>query len=371
MANALNSTTLHHKNYTNTHLNILVTPLHWGLGHATRCIPLIRQWLSEGHQVVLASDGGALALLRAEFPALTAIELPSYNIEYRSADMVFNMALQMPRILRAVRAEHRAIARVVQVHDITHIVSDNRYGCWHRGVHNIFLTHQLHLRVPNPALQWLANALQRMLLKRFDAIWVPDVAEAPGLAGELSHPPLQRPPVRYIGWLTRLPAMEVPRTSSIRQVAIILSGPEPQRSHLESILMSQIAALSHVQWTVVRGLAHLAPAETHPNPHVTVVNWLDSAGIEALLRRSDAVICRSGYSTLMDLAATGHRALLIPTPGQTEQLYLAEQLEAQGVFQRQEQHTTNLQAALAAWESGAYQGGLSSSAATLTNLLHP
>jgi UDP:flavonoid glycosyltransferase YjiC (YdhE family) len=335
------------------HHHILVTPLHWGLGHATRCIPLIRYWLAAGHRIVLASDGGALALLRTEFPDLPSEVLPAYGIEYRGHSMVLDMARQVPRIMQAIQAEHHTVARIVAQYGITHIVSDNRYGCYHAATHSICITHQLHLRIPNRALQWAANRVLHRILKRFDAIWVPDQPQWPGLAGALAHPPVERPPVRYIGWLSRMPRMTRPPANiPIQRVAVVLSGPEPQRSILESKIMEQVADLTDVSWIIVRGRTDQPRTHYAVLPHVEVVGWLDTAGLVEVLERSDAVVCRSGYSSLMDLAMTGHRALLVPTPGQTEQEYLAAMLEdAGGQFQRQDQSQLDLAAALAAWHA--------------------
>ena len=61
---------------------ILVAPLNWGLGHATRCIPIIRALKAHNFEPVIASDGAALQLLKKEFPDLEHVELPSYNITY-------------------------------------------------------------------------------------------------------------------------------------------------------------------------------------------------------------------------------------------------------------------------------------------------
>jgi UDP:flavonoid glycosyltransferase YjiC (YdhE family) len=339
-------------------MKILVAPLHWGLGHVTRCIPLIRVWLRQGHEVMLASDGAALDLLRAEFPQLQHVELPSYRIRYQGVSMVWNIARQLPRILYTVAAERRATEYICRQHGITHILSDNRYGCRSRRARSILLTHQLHLRVPSAGLQGVANWLLHRVLRRFDEVWVPDVAQSTNLAGVLAHPPLSEPPTRYVGLLSRMPtdvAWPAP-SGDIERVAVVLSGPEPQRTLLEQLLLEQALALPQ-KFVFVQGKPqkkqHFFAAD-----HVEVVSYLTSEGLAELLRQSDLVVCRSGYSSLMDLAVTGHRALLIPTPGQTEQEYLADNLAAQGTFLCQKQHEIDLEAAIDALSQPGRKWGL-------------
>ena len=325
---------------------ILIAALNWGLGHATRCIPLIRSLEQQGDEVVLASDGVAMYLLRAEFPHLTVLELPSYRIQYKSHHMVRNIALQLPRILWAIRAEQRATQKIVQELGITHIISDNRYGCYSTSTQNILLTHQLHLLVPNKVVQSIANALLNIALARFDEIWVPDAPAPHDLAGVLAHPPVSRPPVRYIGLLSRMEPGSAPPDYD---VAIVLSGPEPQRTILEQRLTEQAIVLPY-KFIIVQG----KPKHKYHHfvtDNIELISYLTSEELNAVLLRSKIIVCRSGYSSLMDLAVLGKKAVLIPTPGQTEQEYLADKLAADGCFYCQQQDQIDLETALKAVES--------------------
>lgn len=333
---------------------ILVAPLHWGLGHVTRCIPLIRSLERMGARIVLASDGAALQLLKAEFPQLPAFALPAYHIRYQTKNMVWNIAQQLPRIVYAIRSEQWATERLVRRHKIAGIISDNRYGCFSRQANSVILTHQIQLRVPNAALQWMAQQLLRRALQKFDAVWVPDEAGESNLAGELSHPPLHSPPTRYLGILSRF-STETPQPTKQDQrltIAVVLSGPEPQRTVLEQILLEQALALPQ-QFVFVQGKPH---ANLHHivAENVEVISHLTSLELQQLLRSSQIVVCRSGYSSLMDLAALGNKkAVLIPTPGQTEQEYLADRLAREKMFVCQTQDAIELETALRAAESTA------------------
>lgn len=320
---------------------ILVAPLNWGLGHVARCIPLITALERMGAEVLLASDGVALHLLRAEFPHLPAFELPSYYIRYDSSNMVLNIGRQLPRILYAVRSEQWATERLVREHGIEGIISDNRFGCFSSQARSVVISHQIHLRVPNRPLQWAANQVLRRVLRKFEMIWVPDVATVPNLSGALSHPPLPDHEVRYIGPLSRLhPYDREPEYD----VAVVLSGPEPQRSILEARLLEQ-AMLLPQKFIFIQGKAQ-AKQHHYVAENVEVVSYLTSGELKEVLAAAEMVVCRSGYSSVMDLAAIGKKALLIPTPGQTEQEYLADFLAEKNLFVAQSQDKIDLETGL-------------------------
>ena len=326
---------------------ILVAPLNWGLGHATRCIPVIRELQKQGAEVVLASDGRALALLRREFPELTAVVLPGYDIRYPRANMVWNMALQLPRILWAAGQERWAIRQLVIRHKINGIISDNRYGCHNRAVRSIFITHQLNITVaksgcPTPGhppasslfLEKIANHLNRRYLRCFDECWIPDVEGEPNLSGELGHGVKSEKGrnLKYLGALSRLRRYEMPRKYD---AIAVLSGPEPQRSYLEKEITGQAKMLPQ-HFLIVQGKTSVAQRQ-FIEKNIEVVSHLSSEELNDALLASGVFIGRSGYSSIMDLAKTGLPAILIPTPGQTEQEYLAARFSRQGVFCVQEQ----------------------------------
>lgn len=308
-----------------------------------RCIPLITALERRGIEVFLASDGVALHLLRAEFPHLPTFDLPSYRIRYDTPNMVRNIGQQLPRIMYAVRAEQWATERLVREYDIQGIISDNRYGCFSRQAKSVILSHQLHLRVPSRPLEWAANRVLRFALDRFDAVWVPDAADEPNLSGALSHPALPDRVVRYIGPLSRLRPQE---REQEYDVAVVLSGPEPQRSILEARLLEQ-AMLLPQKFIFVQGKTQ-AKAHHFVSENVEVVSYLTSGELNQVLAAADVVVCRAGYSSVMDLAAIGKKAILIPTPGQTEQEYLADYLGQKNLFLAQSQEKIDLESGLKA-----------------------
>lgn len=312
---------------------VLVAPLDWGLGHATRCIPLIRCLLENKAEVIIAADGRPGELLKREFPGLEHVALPGYNIRYPAkGSMALKMLTSAPRILAGAKKEHQLLEEIVRERKINAVISDNRFGCWSGQVKSIFITHQLKVRTP------VASAMLRRMNYRFiinyDACWIPDEGGEPNLSGELSHGfPLPGNAV-FIGPLSRLQPVFVEVKKY--DVLAILSGPEPQRSIFEDILLKQLQS-SPLRSLVVRGVTEEQGSRMLGN--CEIVPSLGSAALSEAIASSGIIVSRPGYSTIMDLAAVGGKAVFVPTPGQTEQEYLAENLLQKKVaFSQKQKH---------------------------------
>jgi len=309
---------------------VLVAVLDWGLGHATRCVPVIQAFLNQGCKVSLAGNGQSLQLLKQEFPQLNFHELISYNIKYSaSLPFMFKVFIQLPKFLKAIRIEHGQLQKLIGEHKYDAIVSDNRYGCWSPLVPSAILTHQVNLIMPT-SLAWLAgviNFFNHGLLKRFDICWIPDFKKE-RITGKLSLPGKLK--VRFVGMLSRfVKAENVPVDQDL--VLAVISGPEPQREILESLLERQMAIYPG-KCMVVRGIP-TGPKRKHSK--VIFINHLKTQELGELIQKANILIARSGYSTIMDLAKLGIRnVILIPTPGQTEQEYLAAELAKKGIALR-------------------------------------
>ncbi len=302
---------------------ILVAPLHWGIGHATRCIPLIRALLAQNFTVMLASDGAALLLLQKEFPALPYLELPSYHIQYSKKGSLLKLKLlvQLPRIWQAIRAERRVVANLVDSGKIHGIISDNRFGAHHASVPSVYITHQLKVLSGNTT--WFSTKLHQGIIKKFDECWVPDSADMElNLSGALGHLRKQEFPVKYIGALSGLKKQECTKEVDI---LLLLSGPEPQRTILENLLKSEFANCKK-KVLMVRGVLE-ETQKWEQFRHMEIVNFLTGVALAETLNRSQLVVARSGYSTIMDLALLEKKVFFIPTPGQFEQEYLAKRLK--------------------------------------------
>lgn len=309
---------------------ILVAPLNWGLGHATRCIPIIQALLEHGHQPFIASDGVALSLLQKEFPDLPSFELPSYKITYaeKGKNFKIKMIWDSPKVLKAMAKEKKAVKRLVKEQGIDGIISDNRLGAHYKKVPCVFITHQLNVLSGNTT--WMSSKAHQKIIKKFDACWVPDVAGKPNLTGKLGHLKKSKLPILYLGPLSRFEKMALPKKYDLM---VLLSGPEPQRTFLEEKLFTELQGFEgHILF--VKGkieAQQTTETMTLPKGSITLFNFMQSKALQQALNQSEKVLCRSGYTTVMDLAKLEKKAFFIPTPGQYEQEYLAKRMEKQGL----------------------------------------
>lgn len=335
---------------------VLVCPLNWGLGHATRCVPLIKALLKRSCRVMVLADGLPLAFLREYFgEQLSYHVFPGRSIRYASGrNMAWVMLRQLPGLLWSVWKEHRIIGSIVRKTDASALVSDNRYGLFHKRLKCAFMTHQLFIRVPGTfaGTGSLVRFINHWFIKQYDVCWVPDWPGQDNLSGELSHKRHVKG-VRFIGPLSRFmdsgsDAMKSPLPVGFPSLfyLVILSGPEPQRSLLEEKLLSGFR-LSGKAAVFVRGLPgkkdHKASLLTD---HILFMDHAPDAQLAWLIRHSKLVVCRPGYSGIMDLAVFGKKALVIPTPGQTEQEYLAEHMAEKNWVAVAQQHSLKLEEAL-------------------------
>ncbi len=329
------------------HKKVLVCPLDWGLGHATRCIPLIRSLLSEDAEVLIAADGSPLVLLKEEFPALKFIGLPGYNIRYSKwLSMTVSMLLQSPKIIFNILLEHRRLKKIICEHKIDCVISDNRYGLWNRSVHTIFITHQLSIKCP-VGLKFLEPLLYRInhcFIKKYDECWVPDSAGENNLSGELSHQIRLPHNGMFVGLLSRFDSTIEKTAEKKYDLLAIISGPEPHRSLLLHNVLAQLKELN-ISSLVVSG----EPQKNYDrmiNGNIRLVSHLSSNAMKEAIMQSEVVICRAGYSGIMDLVSLRKKAILIPTPGQTEQEYLSEYLKQKKIFYAVSQKEFKMEAAL-------------------------
>lgn len=304
---------------------VLLAALDWGLGHASRCIPLIRELENLAVPLCLGSSGAALALWEREFPHIPKLELPSYGVEYRGSSFALSMARQSPKFLRAIAKERQVLRRSIERGDFLALISDNRFGLGTRAIPSVFISHQVQIPAPWP-LRPLVNTINHRYIKGFSRLWVPDNAEGFRLSGQLGQAARGLAP-EYIGFLSALHCEPALGQSAEQPIVALLSGPEPQRSILEEKLRAAFALLQRPA-VLIRGLPALAGGEERPQPFLRVYNYLGGQALARCLQQSSLLIARSGYSSLMDAARLGIGSMLcIPTPGQPEQEYLAQRLE--------------------------------------------
>ncbi|WP_343623207.1 glycosyltransferase [Flavobacterium lindanitolerans] len=312
---------------------ILVAPLNWGLGHATRCIPIIEALENNGYIPIIASDGVALQMLQKEFPHLQSLELPSYHIEYAKNGAFFKwkMIKNSPKMIEAILQEKKTIRQWIDEYDIAGIISDNRLGVYSKKIPSVFITHQLNVLTGNTT--WISSKVHQHIIKKFNQCWIPDVETKPNLSGKLGHLENPEENIKYIGPLSRLHRKP---TDKKYDLMVILSGPEPQRGMLEAQLTHE---MGQFKGKVVFIKGKIEPEQKIEQAgNVTYYNFMNTEELENTFNESEIVLCRSGYTTIMDLAQLGKKAFFIPTPGQYEQEYLAKKLKKEGLvpFARQE-----------------------------------
>lgn len=308
--------------------NILICPLNWGLGHATRCVPIIKDLTNQGNKVIIAADEGPLAFLQKEFPDHEFIKFPGFSPKYsRSNTQVFRMMRAFPGALCDFRRDHKTVESIVKNYNIDTVISDNRFGCWSKQAHSVFMTHQLHIQVPK-VWKWatpIINLFNNSYIKKYDEVWVPDVEDEPSLGGKLSHPALNGVNTKYIGHLSRFSSDNQSFTEKTNKFLVILSGPEPQRTMFENIVLKQ-ARETKDNILILRAKPDSSELLRDVPDNASMFNHVDDDMFVKLVNSAEIIICRGGYSSLMDLKALGRTAFLVPTPGQTEQEYLARHL---------------------------------------------
>ncbi len=331
--------------------SVIIAPLDWGLGHATRCIPIITALQELGFRVTIATDGPHEIILREAFPTLTFLKLKGYNIRYskKAGGFALKMLIQVPRILYNILREFCWLYKTNRHHQFDLIISDNRLGFFHLKTPSIFITHQLNLQTP---FKWSTRLLQWMQYVWFHffytMVWVPDMAGNQNLSGILGNPVLKpKVPLWYMNCLSRLKDFAVDPIKTPQPTLLflgIVSGPEPQRTIFQEILWNEGLQLQQ-PFQIIAGTAH------HPLNRVTsekgsILPHLGGPDLAKAIQNATYIISRGGYTSLMELIPFGKKLILVPTPGQTEQEYLAKRWQENGWAIAYDQTVFNLNTAI-------------------------
>ena len=317
---------------------ILYAVLNWGLGHASRSIPIIQSLLKKNIELVIASDGEALVLLQKEFPSLTFEVLPSYNVQYAENAKNFDKAIffQLGKFGKTIKEENKLTDLLIRKHNLTHLISDNRYGVYSKTIPSTIICHQINLQHKIVFVKKQINKVHFSLLKKFTEIWVPDFENELAIASNISSLEFKNESIfrklKYIGLLSRMKKNKLDLNKKF--ISIILSGPEPQRTILEKGLVNALKGRAEKS-LIVLGKPELNTTEQLGN--LTLKSHLNAKELNTAILQSELIFCRPGYSTVMDLAKLEKKAIFIPTPGQTEQEYLAANFMQKGMCYAQKQ----------------------------------
>jgi uncharacterized protein (TIGR00661 family) len=323
---------------------VIIAPLNWGLGHATRCIPIIKEFIEQDCEVIIAADNAPFHLLKKEFPQTVFLPIHDYKIQYsdNSKWLFLELFRQFPRIVFSVWKENRWLRKIIHQYQVDAVISDNRFGFHNKNVRSVYVTHQLYIKTGSSFSERIAQKIHYHFIRKYKNCWVPDCMEN-GLAGDLSHPPKLPLNVTYIGPLSRFE--KLPVVDKLYDVLIILSGPEPQRTIFEKIILAQLQAFTK-KVLFIRGLPGEHASIISETASAKIVNHLSAEDLNIALQQSEIVISRSGYTTVMDLIKLGKKAILVPTPGQTEQEYLSEYLLQKKYFYSIDQNDFSLETAI-------------------------
>lgn len=330
---------------------IFICPLDWGLGHATRCIPLIDCLIELGQEVIIGAYGRSKTLLRLEYPNLQFIDFEGLKVAYSTkGNMVLAMAKQLPKFLAGIKQEHHDLNLLIEKYHFDGVISDNRFGCYNSKIPTVFISHQIALKTPIALLSKQINKLNKKHIERYQELWIPD-NQKNSLAGELSYSNDISIPVKHLGNLSRFTAdintLKPPKEelSTAFQQIFLISGPEPSRTQFEEAIIKQAHNITG-RSLIVSGKPE-AYGSDGSNENISYSNHLSANDLNyVLLNGKPVVISRSGYSTIMDIAVTENKAILIPTPGQTEQEYLANKFHSAEQFIAQEQKDLDIKSGL-------------------------
>ena len=335
---------------------VLVAPLNWGLGHASRIVPIVEVLLKYNSKVILAADKRPYEFLKQRFPDIEIIRFPGFEPEYTSnASMALKMASSFPSMLIKARKAHRLLQEIIAHHHVDIMISDNRFEAYSKDAYSIFITHQLNIQTNGwqRIFKPLITKLIYRYIKHYDELWIPDFEDPEqNLSGKLSH--VKRFPIKnyhFIGPLSRFGLNDNYNDIEKNDLLVILSGPEPQRTKLENLLVKQILQ-SNLKTTILQ-----SKPEVNKNTQKENIKFISHASdkqIATLIKSAKMIISRPGYSTVMDLSVFGKKAIFIPTPGQTEQEYLANKLKSQAYCYYEKQESFNLKISLK--ESRKYSG---------------
>ena len=321
------------KNFNNpvNKIRVLVAPLDWGLGHATRCIPIISTLLQQNCEVIVGAEGAGKILLQKEFPDLTFVELRGYHMQYSKNKfwLPVKLLVQFPKLMYSIYAERQWLKKIIVHYKIDAVISDNRLGLSNKEIPCFYITHQLLIKTGNAFTEKIAQKIHYHFINKYNACWVPDAEGNKNLAGELSHPKvLPNVALKYLGPLSRFKKTEV---DFKYDVCVLLSGPEPQRTIFEKIILEDLKTFAGKAF-LLRGLPGDVTEIENGLSIVEIKNHLSAQELNNFIQQSKLIISRSGYTTIMDLAKLQQKALLVPTPGQTEQEYLADYLKQRQLF---------------------------------------
>lgn len=325
--------------------NILICPLEWGLGHACRMIPVAKRLHEMNNNIFIGAGENLLLLFKYELPGLKYIPFPGFRMKYSGhLPQYLVVFLKIPSIIYHVIREHYRLKRIIIEHSIDIVISDNRFGLWNKNTKSVYVTHMP--RIPFPAffrfMEPIGVLLHRYIIKKYSICLIPDLPGELNVAGRLSHNVILPGNVRYVGILSRFIGIN-PAGSIITEkpdyCAVLLSGPEPQKEIFKQKVTKILIRKSRPA-IIFEGKPEKT-IKVYESQNIVYYNHLTASEMKKLILGCKSIIIRPGYTSVMELLSLNRSALLVPTPGQTEQEYLASYLSEKGWFTSTPQKNIN------------------------------
>jgi len=297
-------------------LRILLSPLNWGLGHVSRTVPIIQLLLAQNNEVIICCDENQEQYYRTYFPDLWYVPHQGYPFYFQGkGNWTLDILRNYVSLKHYLSEEKKKVEDLVEKFNSDLVISDQRFGFVSKKVRSIVISHQLNLPVPNWNI--VAKFINKRLLSKFDEVWIPDTTEQK-YSGVLSNG--RHKGKYFIGTKSRFEKVEKNAVKTYEYLGIV-SGPSPYNQQLLDLLMKKLAASNHKYAIIVPNALY---QENKNSNYIALIPSPEHEEFVRLIKESKTVISRSGYSTIMDLIQTGNDGILIPTPGQAEQLYLAK-----------------------------------------------
>lgn len=317
-------------------LNILICPLEWGLGHAARSIPIAATLKKMNHNVMIAAGEEHLSLFQEELPGLTLIPFPGFKPGYsRYLPQYLILLLQIPILVYHILNEHSRLKGIIDRYSVDIVISDNRFGLWNNKVRTAYITHMPHIPFPAPFrfLEPIGVLFHRYIIRKYSVCFIPDLPGEVNLTGRLTHNDTLPENVRFIGILSRFTGNRKASSNDhekLNHFTVILSGPEPQKTLFKEKVLCILENVGRPVY-FLEGKPGMGN-RTVRSGNFTFISHLPAQEMGSLIEASEKIITRAGYSTIMELVSLNKSALLVPTPGQTEQEYLASSLSSKRWF---------------------------------------
>lgn len=303
---------------------ILISPLDWGLGHSSRIIPIINLLIEKGDEVIIAANGDSYNYLKQYFKKQKFIKISGYNINYSQRKSILKLIFQIPKILIAIIKEHKTLKKIIKNEKINCVISDNRYGLWNKKIKSIFITHQINIKAPK-LLKFTENFLYKInkaAINKFDYCLIPDEPNSE-YTGELTSKYRLPKNATFIGLLSRF--IDFKYNDKIRnennyKIFIILSGAEPQKTEFLNLIIKKYIN-AEIKILIITGKINTKPKILN---NITILPNISDNDFIDISENADYIISRAGYTTIMDFVTLNKKIILIPTPKQTEQIYLAK-----------------------------------------------